>query len=433
MSKILLIYPQVNFETNYETSWVPYSILSIASSINLFLPDCKIDLFDENKQSILVFKDLIKKSKYDIVGISIMTGGQQIANALKLAEFVRVSNKETKIVFGGPHVNVMGEQTLEHDLIDDVLIGPGQNSFPLYIQYIKEKIDYNLVPGLISKRNGKYFFGPHNYLTPKSMVPYQFDLIDLNNYVRSDDTISDRVINYIASQGCVYGCRFCYENGTYNRKYCSIQHANVSRDLEYFYSKYKINGIKFSDADFFVNKKQVEGIIQTLEDLNMKWSASMHPNDIRTGLSMKNIANSGCTRLLMGIESGSDRVLSSIINKGTTVSQILNTCKKIADAGIIGSYTFVVGFPGETAFDQEKTFKLIEKLWQLQPCPETKVHLFYPYPGTQLFKESCDNGFAPPESLVEWSKANYYKANTPWVSKELEIKAQMYTKMRFMK
>ena len=209
----------------------------------------------------------------------------------------------------------------------------------------------------------------------------------------------------------------------------------VEEDMRLYAEQFHVNGVKFYDADFFINRKVCDEIVFRLKEYNLAWAASIHPNDIlryQEGASnslLDFISVNGCKRLLMGLESGNDRVLKEIISKRVDSKAYRLIAKTIADYGIIGSYTFVVGFPGETAEEYEDTFSLVEELWALQVPLETKIHIYLPYPGTPLFKEAIRLGYRPPKKLADWSSYNYYKAMTPWTDESLEDKLNRYTKM----
>jgi len=132
----------------------------------------------------------------------------------------------------------------------------------------------------------------------------------------------------------------------------------------------------------------------------------------------------------MGVESGSDRVLREIVQKEITRAEILDVAKDIANHGILGSYTFIVGFPGETESEQDETYRFIEELRKLQPQPETRVHVFAPYPGTPLYEAAIEHGFKPPTSLEAWSSYDYYDSQTPWTSDATVARARRGTQMR---
>lgn len=429
---IVLVYPRIHFEDNYPCSWIPYSVLAVASA--LLEQDVNVIIFDENRIYDNTFEQIINNNA-DIfcIGFSIMTGGEQIRHALTLADIAKKILPTVVTVFGGPHVNVLPEETLRHPLVDIVLRGPGQTSFPLLIKALHQQAGFEDVPGLFMNIDGKCFQGSVNELTAQTLIPYKFGLIDVSNYIQCDATISEKTVNYISTQGCAYKCRFCYET-SYQRKYGKLSCDTVVNDIENFVSKYGVDGIKFYDADWFIDSRRSEVLIDSFIHLGISWAASIHPKDILRAKNnaqplLNKLAGSNCKRLLMGIESGNDRVLKEVVDKGVSKNEAFDVAKAIAYHGILGSYTFIVGFPGESSEEQNDTFQFIERLWSLSPRPETRVHIYTPYPGTPLYQEALKRGFISPSRLEDWSDFDYYKATTPWTDEALEARVKEFTSM----
>ncbi len=431
MRKVILIYPKIEYEDNYPCSWIPYSILALGSSLKNIGID--VLLFDQNKDELDILEKALENKEIIAVGISVMTGGGQISNAIELTKMIKMRRPKCVVFWGGPHVNVFPEQTVSHPLVDIAMKGVGQNAVCQLIYEISSGKSYNSVDGCYYKENNmiRSSLGEAKI---KQLTAYDFSLLDIEKYVQHDNTIANRTINYISSQGCPYSCRFCYETN-YKRKYYKMPFDLVEKDIRMFVEKYNINGIKFYDADFFVDIKQALSIAGLMKLYNLKWAASIHPNDIlraeKNGENelLKKVLESGCTRLLMGVESGNDRVLKQIVNKRVTKEKIYFVASRIADYGILGSYTFIVGFPGETENEQKDTFNFIRSLWKLSPKPETRVHIYTPYPGTPLYDEALKRGFCEPKNLEEWSDFDYYKAMVPWTNKKLEFEVKHFTEM----
>lgn len=432
MKTIALIHPKINFEENYPCSWIPFSLLSIGSA----LPQerFKIRIFDEHCVSADQICQSLTSDDILIIGVSIMTGGGQIENALKIVRLLRQEHPSAVVVFGGAHANVLPEQTAACELVDYVISGPGQIAFLQLANALDNKLSLDNIPGL-------YYYKGEKIVRPqqlKAQIPhltrYRFELIDPHPYIKFDSTIADRTLNYIASQGCPYACRFCYEC-VYDKRYYSMCFDYVKEDICTYAEKFNVNGIKFYDADFFINKKNYDRIISCLMNYDLAWAASIHPNDILRYQSgskntlLETVSKSRCSRLLMGMESGSNRVLHDIIQKKSNVEDYLLIAKSIAEYGILGSYTFMVGFPGETESEYEETFHLVQRLWDMNIPIETKIHIYLPYPGTPLFEQAIALGYKPPNCLEEWSRYNYYKAMTPWTDTTLETKLATYTRM----
>lgn len=433
---VILAYPKIDHEKNYVYYWMPFSTLTLAKVIlDASLAD--VVLFDGNQETHEAWEALLDQhlGRALCVGVSIMTGGGQIAHALRMASAVRARGNTT-LVFGGPHVNVLAEQTLSHPLVDAVLVGPGQLSFGPYVEALLGLRPLNSVPGAVVKTPLGIVCGPDNPARVQNLAGYPWHLIDVERYVRNDPTVAERTLNYVSSQGCVYKCRFCYEL-TYKRKYSKIPAPDLLDEIAELVRRFDLTGIKFYDADWFIDVKRADEFSRGLIErgLQLRWAASVNPNDILRARKtlphlVRQLAQSGCSRLLMGVESGSDRVLREVVQKEITRGQIFDVARELAAAGILGSYTFIVGFPGETAQEQDETFALIEQLWALEPQPETRVHLFAPYPGTPLFDEALSAGFVAPTKLEDWARYDYYESQTPWTDERLATKARQFTKMR---
>jgi len=430
VNSIIFVYAKIEFSDNYPCSWIPYSMLSLASSLDLH--DWEVVVFDGNRKDKEEFNKILVHIKPSVVAFSIMTGGGQIKNALELASIVKNYDASIINVFGGPHVNILPVQTLKHLLVDVVVVGLGQGIIKDLLRAIISRTDMSNLPGVYYKYKGKIYLGQE----PKplsSLTQYNFDLINVHDYIQYDRTISDKTINYIASQGCIYDCRFCYEY-IYKKKYYKMPIDFIKRDLMFFDNN-NITGVKFYDANFFVDFNHAVNISEILKSHNLKWAASIHPKNIlksengRVNLLLKNLQKSNCQRLLMGIESGSDRILAETIRKRANKNEMVYAAKRIAEYGILGSYTFMIGFPDETPEERKETFDFIESLWKITPRPETNIHIYLPYPGTPLYKEALEMGFIPPNSLEGWSYFSYYKAMTPWISNELEEEVKNFTSL----
>jgi radical SAM superfamily enzyme YgiQ (UPF0313 family) len=198
----------------------------------------------------------------------------------------------------------------------------------------------------------------------------------------------------------------------------------VYKEISYLVNTYNLNGIKFYDADFAIDLQRVKGLCELLikDKMKIEWGASVNVREILSmekrgilGLAEK----SGCKRLLIGVESGVQDELD-FIKKGVKVKEIVRAIHILKKYNIIPSLTLMVGFPGFPKKNIEKTLQFGEKLKEINPAVEMKVHFYAPYPGTGLWEEALKHGFNPPSNLEEWANYDYYLTQTPWVSKDYE-------------
>lgn len=90
---------------------------------------------------------------------------------------------------------------------------------------------------------------------------------------------------------------------------------------------------------------------------------------------------SGCVKVSIGVESGSQKILD-LIKKKITVEQVKNAFRLCHEVGIkIKEGTFIIGsHPDETIKDIEKTIELIGEI-----KPDfVSLSIGVPFPGTEL-------------------------------------------------
>jgi radical SAM superfamily enzyme YgiQ (UPF0313 family) len=160
--------------------------------------------------------------------------------------------------------------------------------------------------------------------------------------------------------------------------------------------------------------------------LNLKWAADVRtkqfidfPEDLQ-----QLIYESGCRRLLLGAESGSQEALTHI-GKQTTVEDTLKVSRICNRLGITARFTTMFGFPGEPEKDIEATLKMIESIKAVNEDFEVHGFFFAPYPGAPMYKEAVRLGFVPPPNLEAWADFDLTELHTPWVDPTYKEKVDM--------
>ncbi|MCX5681466.1 MAG: radical SAM protein, partial [Candidatus Omnitrophica bacterium] len=135
----------------------------------------------------------------------------------------------------------------------------------------------------------------------------------------------------------------------------------------------------------------------------------------------------GARVLKFGAESGSDRILK-FINKGITVEQTRKANLKAKKHGIIPVFALMIGFPGETFEEINKTIDLSFQLREDNPDALFEAMATYTaLPGTPMYDLALKNGLKPPETLEGWIDWNFDEYDfsgqkIPWYSYKDRIK-----------
>ncbi len=207
------------------------------------------------------------------------------------------------------------------------------------------------------------------------------------------------MVTLATSRGCAFRCRFCvYPQVLTGRAYRFRSVKDVVDEMAYVREAFpEAKSIFFEDDTLTGNKKRCLELADTIlaRGLKMPWTANSRIEvDLET---LQRIRASGCRQLCVGFESGDQDVLDGM-KKGTRVERMERFVQDARKAGILVHGCFIVGFPGETAAQMQKTLDLALRLH-----PDTAQ--FYPvmvYPGTESYEDFRAQGWLQPRAWHEW-------------------------------
>ncbi|MBF0557629.1 MAG: radical SAM protein, partial [Nitrospirae bacterium] len=158
---------------------------------------------------------------------------------------------------------------------------------------------------------------------------------------------------------------------------------------------------------FTINRNIIERHCQALIDANVgvNWKTATRADLIDEAL-LDLMKKSGCVKLEIGVESGSDRI-KKIIHKDVTNDQIKRAFTLINKSGIGSGAFFMAGFPDETIEDMEQTFQLMKDI----DAGEIAFNIFDPMPGSTEYDRCIERGLVPAgpdwNNFPLWPDAHY--------------------------
>ncbi len=414
MANIILIHPKTGMDIKGISINLPLALLFISS--NLVKTGHRVQIIDQRLEESWPDKLKVALLKQPIcVGISAITGGQ-IEWGLKASKLVKDVSPNTPVAWGGIHPSLMPEQTVSHSLVDIVVSGYGEETFPSLIEALARGGSPNGIAGVYYKRDGEIFGNPPAPNIPSKNYELPYHLIDITQYF-CNLYRSTNSLDVLASRGCPHQCIFCY-NPKYNAgRYQFFEPEWIVSNIEYV-KRHGAKTISLISDNFFSNKTKVIEFCELLARKNVKINLSANCRvDYIANFGkefLRYLRETGFMEIFVGIESGSNRVLK-LIRKDTTTEQAHLGNRMLLEAGITPIYSFMAGFPGETFDDIALTLKLMQKLKRENPeAYLTAVKIATPFPGTQLYDICLKKGFTPPATLEGWSNFYYNKANFRW-------------------
>ena len=232
-------------------------------------------------------------------------------------------------------------------------------------------------------------------------VEEKFDKLNLIKNLNSN------VSSYLTIQeGCDKFCKFCvvpYTRGTeFSRSTSEL--IKESKDLINNGSKeitllgqnvnaYNYNGKKLSDLIFEISQNK---------NINRIRYSTSHPLDFSKDLVE---AHGKIDKLMplihLPVQSGSDKVLKNM-NRKHTVKEYLDVIYELKKINPLIKFSsdFIIGYPGETEKDFEKTLKLLKEVEYIN----SYSFIFSPRPGTPAAKMKTVESSISKERLVIFQK-----------------------------
>lgn len=406
---ILLFYPETEFGLR-ESQMLPLppmyaAIEAVGRGYGVTLIDERVD-----KDWRTRIRGAFEQHEVIAFGVSSMTG-TQIRGGLAASSLVRQIAPQTPIVWGGVHASLLPEQTVRHDLVDIVVVGEGEQPLADLADRLSSGADWRDVPGVAYiDEDGNYrknAASPWLDLDALDHVPYH--LVDVNLYTKAPFAPDRKSVAVCTSRGCPWRCGYCYELVYNSRTWRAQSPEKVISEFKYVLETTGINDFYLFDDEFFIDLKRVARICELLEkeglDVNIHNANCRAESLCRADMGLlKALRRVGFRQILIGVESGSPRILE-LMKKDMTADQVVEANTRCLQADIQPVYSFMCGFPWETAEDVKLTLRLQERLLRENPRAYVgKTAFWYPFPGTPMYDEVIrEYGFEAPQSLDEWA------------------------------
>ena len=410
--KIVLYNPQAVFFT------MPLALMAIGSELDparfeVVLIDARLD--PDAHRTVLRHLDAAL-----CLGVTVLTGAP-ISDAVELSSKARQVRPDLTIVWGGWHPSMFAGECLKEACVDVSVRGQGEATFADIVERLAAGRSLDDCAGCtVRLADGSIRDNPDRPLQQVDGFRTQdYGLIPVERYFQLK---GKRQLDFISSQGCNFRCAFCSDPFVYQRKWVGLEPVRMALRLKELWDRYRFDDVNFQDETFFTRRDRVQAMASEIIRSGMKitWAATMRadqgirlPDDV-----WQTCKQSGLRRLLIGVESGSNRMLK-IIRKDIKIEQVFEVAAKLVQHKLAGYFPFIVGFPDENDDDIEASLECATRLRSMSPDFQTPIYYFKPYPGSQLVIDAVARGFQLPQTLKAWAEFDYVAGEPgPWVSPE---------------
>ena len=338
----------------------------------------------------------------DFVGISVLFYNQT-AQANHLAGLVKEYKAELPVMVGGNQVSEEYGRLMANDNIDFAMLGESDINLADFIELYFSEGDYHTVPGLVYRKGDGLQVNPAGGIVKKlDELPFPArHLVNMEKYFdismfHNPYSRHPRVGNVMTSRGCPEKCTFCTTPLRWGKNIRWRSPENVYEEIALLKERYGVGEIQFEDDSLTLNIKNLFRLCDLIEPLGLSWNtvngirADYHGRQQGKQQAMfDKMAKAGCYQVCLGVETGNQELLDNLLNKNLDL-QAVEPCVVAAKAAGLAVHLFLmVGFPGETVAQMEKTIAFAEGL-DVDSC---SISIYSPLPGTKMYDYAEANNY----------------------------------------
>ena len=362
----------------------------------------------------------------DIIGISCYFTAQ-FSNVKKLSKILKRIKPSIKTFGGGASV----EKGLEVGIIDYAVFGEGEETSKELMHALENNEPLDDIKGIGYKKDGKIIKNQkREWIKNLDNLPLPaYHLFPMWKYFKYGKkgiynfyTKRNPFISVATSRGCPYDCCFCSVRSIWEYSFRTRSPEHVLKELDLLVKKYGVKEIQFIDDNLTLVKDRAMKIFQGIIDkrLDLSWST---PNGIMVKTLdeelIEKMAESGCYRVNLGIESGNQKVVDTIVRKPLNLDYCRKIIRILKKNKIKVTGFFVLGMIGETLRDMEDTIRFAKE----NPFDDVFFSIATPYPNTDFWDLAVKKGY------LKRSNLNGLKGRFTSISTE-NFTAEQVEKMR---
>ncbi|MHC4598745.1 MAG: B12-binding domain-containing radical SAM protein [Planctomycetota bacterium] len=291
------------------------------------------------------------------------------------------------------------EKVVVEDGVDFVCVGEGEEALLELVETLERGGDPSGIRNIWSRSGAKLHRNPVRPLPDLSTLPmHDHDLFEFDALTKT----KGGWVGLLSSRGCPYRCTYCFNHRMeeryrkelgvsakalgYVRRYPPERVVEEIRAL--LGRSAEIRMFIFDDDLFTHDPEYVKTfcrLYREVSDVPLTVNAHVRRFDDEVAAALR---DARCRIVKFGVESGSPRIRSEVMNRHMTNERIREAVDSAHRAGLVTSAFVMIGLPRETPDDLDRTFDLMA----IARPGRMRWSTFYPFPGTRAYEMVREDG-----------------------------------------
>lgn len=326
----------------------------------------------------------LNRVRPELVGVSSHT--ETYPNALAIAAVVKEHDPAIAVIFGGPHASILPLDALSEPDVDYVAVGEGERTAAELVRALEgggKASELALIAGLGYKVDGAPRLNPcREPLDAADIGLPARQLLSLEFYEDAHNVLAAR-------GGCPYHCPFCSASYLWGGHRRMRPVADILAEVDQVIRDYGAQRIFFVDDILTLNRRWLDELMDAIEKRGggFTWGCATRVDRVDDAL-LRRMAETGCTGIQFGIESGAQDILDSV--KGIRKEDALEAVRSAVAAGINVACSFMIPFPDDTEETLAQTAAFMAEIRAAGGM--LLVSYTTPFPGTMFYERAKELG-----------------------------------------
>ena len=343
---------------------------------------------DAHRMSLKTLEAKVAGFQPDVVAFTSVS--TQYPFVEKAASLLRARWPDIQLIIGGVHSSVDPARVI-HGPCNVVCVGEGELALADFAKQLQAGLLPHGIPNLWIKR-------PDGTVEKNAPRPFLSDLGQLpfpDREIWHDWVLQNPLTHHavLCSRGCPYNCSYCSNHVL--RKIAPGQYVRLRPPSNILQEIGQIKRSYSDTTDIYLQSetitldlgwlKELTGLIKSFnesQDRRIAFACNFRPERrFLTQELFKALADANVRTLEIGLESGSERLRSTILRRHYSNDEFFQAVALARQHAMRVNVYNMIGLPEETPADHQMTVEVNRKA---NP-DRSYTSIFYPYPGTDLF------------------------------------------------
>lgn len=306
-------------------------------------------------------------------------------------------------VFGGAHPTYFPD-LVEEEGIDGICMGEGEYAMLDLVSALDRGTSPRNLENWWIKEDGVIHRNPMRPLIEN------LDELPLPDRAAFADAISSPNLHAIVmtGRGCPYGCTYCY-NHLYRKLYAGKGKLIRRRSVEHVIRELRLlkdqgyRFIRFMDDLFTLQPEWVHEFSQRYpREIGLPFTCLVRANSVDEAV-VADLKHAGCHRIMMGIESGNERLRNEVLKRRMSDHEILEAGRIIRASGIRLVTANILAIPGGTL---DNDWETVDLNIRVRPSYSSAA-ILHAFPGTEIHETAESMGLLREDHVAAVSDGGF--------------------------